>query len=164
MATQYDPILKDSTGQAIVTKLEGIKNAINPTAENIPITTIEGMEAENVQSGLEELKGTLTYSKLFTSNHIILETNGGCVHLFTISIEPYSNIYNTVIIGNTYADYRPKYDIMQPAIIRHNGTYEACMARLTTDGKIVCSDSGGNTITNTTNFDYIVFSFAYAKK
>lgn len=59
MATQYDPILKDSTGQAIVTKLEGIKNAINPTAENIPITTIEGMEAENVQEGLEELKQSL---------------------------------------------------------------------------------------------------------
>ena len=60
MATQYDPILKDSTGQAIVTKLEGIKNAINPTAENIPITPITDMEAENVQEGLEELKGTLT--------------------------------------------------------------------------------------------------------
>lgn len=67
MATQYDPILKDSTGQAIVTKLEGIKNAINPTAENIPITTIEGMEAENVQEGLEELKQSLVDSSTTTA-------------------------------------------------------------------------------------------------
>ncbi len=71
MATQYDPILKDSTGQAIVTKLEGIKNAINPTAENIPITTIEGMEAENVQEGLEELKQSLDVSIIGSTVNII---------------------------------------------------------------------------------------------
>ncbi len=82
MATQYDPILKDSTGQAIVTKLEGIKNAINPTAENIPITTIEGMEAENVQEGLEELKQSLvnkiTFDTETTSQmYQAITTSGG---------------------------------------------------------------------------------------
>lgn len=75
MATQYDPILKDSTGQAIVTKLEGIKNAINPTAENIPITTIEGMEAENVQEGLEELKQSLDYLVNYDAGEITVTTS-----------------------------------------------------------------------------------------
>ena len=84
MATQYEPIVKDSTlnttestprniadvladetgdlvtqATAIVTKLQALINAVKPNASDIPLDPITGMTANNVQLGISELKGTL---------------------------------------------------------------------------------------------------------
>jgi hypothetical protein len=44
---------------AIVTKLQALINAVKPNASDIPLDPITGMSANNVQSGISELKGTL---------------------------------------------------------------------------------------------------------
>ena len=92
MATQYEPIVKDSTlnttestprniadvladetgdlvtqATAIVTKLQALINAVKPNASDIPLDPITGMSANNVQLGISELKGTLTSYQSTTS-------------------------------------------------------------------------------------------------
>lgn len=104
MATQYEPIVKDSTlnttestprniadvladelvisdlvtqAQAIVTKLQGIISAVKPNASDIPLDPITGMSANNVQLGISELKGTLDELLTKESRTGTTNANGG---------------------------------------------------------------------------------------
>ena len=58
---------------AIVTQLQALINAVKPSAGDIPLAPITGMNADDVQEGISELKGTLGCN--IKSNTMNLTTN-----------------------------------------------------------------------------------------
>lgn len=84
MSTVTKPIILDETGQDlvaeaqnIVLKLQGLINAVKPTAAEIPLAPITGMTADDVQEGVAELKSNLSelgsaQSKIFKNAQTIV--------------------------------------------------------------------------------------------
>lgn len=77
------PPMLDSTGQAMVTKLQSIASAINSNAGAISYdNTISGMTATKVQSAIDEVKGitdtiSSSLTNLIKSKNISGTTNSG---------------------------------------------------------------------------------------
>lgn len=65
--------------QAIATKLQALINAVKPNASDIPLAPITGMNADDVQEGISELKDTLTNFTPFTVTIENAEGTSDCV-------------------------------------------------------------------------------------
>lgn len=70
---------------AIVTQLQALINAVKPSAGDIPLDPIAGMNADDVQEGISELKGTLT-SLAYPSNSEQLDTRSVSSSEVTINL------------------------------------------------------------------------------
>ena len=67
------PPFLDDTAQTVVSKLDAIKNAINPNAQGVSYShATSGLSAENVQEGIDEVKGiTDNISNSLTQYNVI---------------------------------------------------------------------------------------------
>lgn len=124
------------------------------------LTIGTNISATTAGDELSSLKNGLAYQLITNpTTATTLCKSGNTVRFYTRGVQPTANFLNTTII--TDAQWRPKTEIWSPAVVRNNGVYQTAMARLTTSGQIIILDSGGNTITNTSTYDYCVFDFTY---